>query len=253
MDLLKIYKIGEHLMSSIPFLGNIHYGLSHRIVNWCKKHNFVRFDNLRAANSTEDDVKRCSSFWFCLASIFVIITIYQAFCLSLSGILFGFFFAFMPYAVGVINLEALKIKSKITDDPLIKTMKEFKDSIDSGDQQSKNLPPKRPLLLRALLLLNEIVIIWLFYIAFWQPEKIQEWVKEYDLYDWVKNLGIKESNIGGVFALCVFLAYIVFSRTVIFLFTLIKWLKKRTVRNYSLEKTQRYISLDQNRRGAKKS
>jgi hypothetical protein len=229
MDLLKIYQKGEHLMQTFPLLGKLHHNMSQSIINWCRKHNFVRFDNLRAPNSTEDDVKRCSLYWFCAASAFGILAIYQIFDLNLSGFLFSLFLTFIPYAVGVINLEALKIEPKITKSPVdIETTKN-----KENEQLDKNI--KKPLWIQLLIGVNNIICGWLLYIAYWEPEKIQQWISRYNLNDFLKSLGISESSATNIFALGVGIAYVIFQEIIMHLCKL----QQKTKKNYSPAGIQR--------------
>ena len=233
MDLLKFYKNGEHLMHTFPFLGNIHHKLSQSIIDWCKRHHFVRFDNLRAPNSTEDDVKKCSAFWFILATLSGLGIVYQIFSLEIGGILFFSLLFFIPYAIGVVNLEALKIEPKITNPAFQNVSKIEKEPIE------KEIPPQS-FFSHLLNLGSTAVFVILFFIVLYQPELIQEWVQKYHLYDYVKDWNIEEKNIGGIFALAVLFSYAIIVRILRFLFRSIHSLNQYSDKNYSAEKMKRY-------------
>ena len=236
MNLFQIYKIGERLMTTIPILGNLHHKLSDSILSWCHRHNFVRFDNLRSPNSTPEDVKTCTAFWFCFASFFMVCGIYQLFYLHITAVVFFLMLAFVPYAIGVINLEALKIEPKITQ-PFLKE--------SNYNKTNKDAPTKNDnIILRCLAWGNRILWVWLFYIVFWRPEKIPQWVEQYNLYDYVEKSGIKETNVAGVFALSVFLAYIILTQIVMFLLKLLHLFKKQSVQRYSLDGVNKYNQIN---------
>ena len=219
-------------MKSFPMLDKIHQYLSQSLVNWCERHNFVRFDNLRAQNSTDEDVKSCSAFWFCLTTLFGAEALYFVFRLSVSGILFFLMLFYVTYAIGVINMEALKIKTKLAE--------QRKDEDNKSQTIQENA--KRPVWIRLLSLTQYIIFIWLFSMTFWQPEKIQQWAVDYNLYEYVKSSGINETNTAGIFALCVFLAYVLFVRIVMVLFYVLYKAKQHSVKNYSLERSQKFHS-----------
>ena len=191
MDLLKLYNHGSEFLKKCPTLKKFHESISASIVEWTKNKKLVRFEHLRSSGATDDDIKKTTTFWFCIAGFFIVFGLLKY---SISSILFSFIIAFVFYAIGVINLEALKIKPD--SDAFLKQTKQVSvlPQISAPEKEPRKNPVKTPFW-RVYDWVERIVIGGWVYLSLVYTDTLSNWLKEYHIWDYLPHEAGKVINL----------------------------------------------------------
>jgi len=192
MNLLTIYDFGTRLLEKYPRLKRLHEQLSSIIVDKCKKKKLFHMKEQETSLLTGNDLKRVTAMMFCVAGVFFIFAIIKL----LQFYLLEFVILLIPvcifYAIGVNNIAEVKLSegTKTPGEELAAVSDIQSVSVSQKpvveEKKVDQKPPKTPFW-RIYEWIERIVVWGWIYISFAYPESIQEYIKQYRVWDYLPH------------------------------------------------------------------